>query len=68
MSRSQLSIVDGLLLSSVVKEKVKNLISPVPEYINSPEFEDFKIKFEPYINENVGYMFVVLDKEWYRPG
>ncbi len=31
-------------------------------------FKEMQTRFKPSMNDNVGYMFVVVDRDWYWPG
>lgn len=36
--------------------------------VGSVSFRDMCLKFNPEHSQNVGYMMIVLDREWYLPG
>jgi hypothetical protein len=62
--------MDGFLMASVLHSEVKKqtLISSLPSYVGKADFNTFMKAVEPTVNENIGYMFFRLDKEWYTPG
>jgi hypothetical protein len=64
------SMMDNMLLASALNSDVKkqSLMATIPDYVCSPQFAEFVKKVNAGINDNMGYMFLVLDKEWYRPG
>ena len=49
-----------------IESQVK--VQLIPEYTKSPVFQAFVAQVEPYTNESIGYMFMTVDKEWYKPG
>ena len=66
-----MSLVDAFLMSSAIKEQARNQPSKVPSYITAGGRAAFKALCDDYravVNENVGYMFLVLDRELYSPG
>src|SRR5688572_5537551 len=70
MQQSSVSMLDGLLMSSALNSQVKKqtLLSKIPDYVGTPLFTEFLKKVDASLNDNVGYMFCVLNKEQYRPG
>ncbi len=64
------SMLDGLLMASALNSDVKRqtMLATIPEYVMTTQFVEFVKKVNAGINENLGYMFLVLDKDWYRPG
>lgn len=66
--RTNLSIIDGILMSSVVKERAKTLTHVLPEYVNSEAYQHLCKKYQASVNENIGYIFMILDKDCYKPG
>lgn len=67
-AHGSLSLVDNMLMSSAVKDKARNLITQIPDIVGTKVYNDFCQQFSVNSSENVGYMFLILDKEWYRPG
>ena len=59
MSRSQMSFVDALLMSSAVKDKAKNLVAKVPSYAASSSLKGSGVNQEGLgkgsTNENYNY-------------
>jgi hypothetical protein len=44
------------------------LLSSIPDYVGTPHFIEFLKLVEATLNENVGYMFVILNKDEFKPG
>jgi len=68
MSKTQMSLVDAFLMSSAIKEQARNQLAKVPSYIGRAAFKALCDEYRAIVNENVGYMFLVLDRELYSPG
>jgi len=68
--KSSVSMVDAFLLASAMESNAKKqvLTMSAPPYAQTGEFQLFLKNVEANVEENLGYMFIVLDKHLYRPG
>ena len=62
------SLLDSELLASAQNQNLQRQTYGLPYYVTDSDFKNFIDMVQPMVNKDVGYMFIVLDKETYSPG
>jgi hypothetical protein len=64
------SMLDGFLMESLVasREKKEAMEKEIPDYSEEPSFKKFLFDIHAVESPKMGYMFIVLDKDFYHPG
>lgn len=64
------SMLDGFLMGSLVasREKKEAMEKELPEYSEEATFQKFLTDVNAAESPKMGYMFIILDKQFYHPG